>query len=247
MRIAFVSDVHGNLHALEAVLMDLQVAGPFDRIVGGGDYTVGGAFPKESLNRVRNLGWDYVRGNADEETVEQATGGRIPVHNRPAGMELDAQTIETVNWGVARLSPDDIAFLSGLEIQWTIEGPSGQRLVYVHATPDSTWPGYPPDVDESVFLPMFEQTGADVLLHGHIHHAYLRDVSAGRLGCVGSVGLPFDGDPRPCYLVAEDSGSGWTLEHRRVSYNNQRYADALLASGTPYPDAPARRVLTGVP
>lgn len=243
-RLAFVSDVHGNLPALEAVLEELQRLEPFDRVIGGGDYTAGGAYPKESLDRMRQRGWDFVRGNADEWIVEIATGGRIPAQAYPPDAAPDANLRETLAWIAGKLDDDDIDFLANLDIPWSMTGPSGQTIVYVHATPSSTHPGYPPDADESIFVPMFAETGADVLLHGHIHYAYLREISAGTLGCVGSVGLPFDRDPRPCFLIATDDGTGWSLEHRRVSYDNEAYATALEASGMPHAAEPARRVRT---
>src|SRR5690554_4699941 len=137
-RIAFVSDVHGNLPALEAVLTELERHEPFDRVVGGGDYVAGGVFPQECLDRRRALEWDFVRGNADEWIVDTATAGRIPA--RGAGSEIrpgEAER-ETMTWCVERLTEESIDFLADLPIDWTIDGPSGQKLVYVHATPTST-------------------------------------------------------------------------------------------------------------
>lgn len=243
-RIAIVSDVHGNLPALEAVLEELERHEPFDRVVGGGDYIAGGAYPKESLDRMRRQGWDFVRGNADEWIVDIATNGEVPARNYPAGSEPDGNLRETLAWGADKLVQEDIDFLAGLGIDWSINGPSGQKLVYVHSTPSSTHPVYGPDTDEAQVVPMFEETGANVLLHGHIHFAYLREISAGRLGCVGSVGLPFDRDPRPCFLIATDDGTGWVLEHHRVTYDNEAYAIAVQSSGIPHSDATVRRIRT---
>lgn len=243
-RLAFVSDVHGNLPALEAVLEELERLEPFDRVIGGGDYTTGGAFPQECVSRIRPLGWDFVRGNADEWTVDIATERLIPAVGYPPEMALGDDERATLAWGVERLDEDSIKFLGSLPLVWSMTGPSGQKIVFVHATPNSAHLGYAPDADESIFIPMFEQTSADVLLHGHIHHAYLREISVGKLGCIGSVGLPFDRDPRPCFLIATDDGTGWTLEHRRVTYDNEAYATALDASGMPDGTERARLVRT---
>jgi predicted phosphodiesterase len=243
-RIAFVSDVHGNLPALEAVLEELQKLEPFDRVVGGGDYAAGGAYPQECLARVRPLGWDFVRGNADEWMVEIATGGRIPAKGHVPEAVPNAAVRELLAWGAGRLGDDDIDFLAGLELVWSMTGPSGQNLVFAHATPTSTHISFPPDAADSIVLPMFDETGADVFLHGHIHYAYLRQTSKGMLGCVGSVGLPFDRDPRPCFLIATDDGTGWHLEHRRVTYDNESYAVSLIESGIPHAEDAARHVRT---
>ena len=243
-RVAFVSDVHGNLPALEAVLEELAREQPFDRVVGGGDYVAGGVYPKESLDRMRRQSWDFVRGNADEWVVHIATNGEAPARNYPPGSEPSGALRESLAWGADKLAQEDIDFLAGLDIDWSLFGASGQKLVYVHSTPESTHPVYGPDTEESSIVPMFYETGADVLLHGHIHVAYLRDTSAGRIGCVGSVGLPFDRDPRPCFLIATDDGTGWVLEHRRVTYDNEAYAIAVQGSGIPHSDAAMRRIRT---
>src|SRR5947207_14587102 len=65
MRIAIVSDVHGNLRAFEAVLADLRKVAP-DLVVQGGDLAYGGAHPAEIVDKIRALGWPGVRGNTDE-------------------------------------------------------------------------------------------------------------------------------------------------------------------------------------
>lgn len=244
-RIAFVSDVHGNLPALEAVLEELERQEPFDRVVGGGDYVAGGVFPAECLARQRTAGWDFVRGNSDEWVVEIATGGRIPAQGAGSELKPDEAQRETMQWCAERLDNESIDFLSTLPIEWSMTGPSGQKLVFVHATPTSTHPGFPPDVEEEVLLPMFAETGADVLLHGHIHFAYLRDLGDRRIGCVGSVGQPFDRDPRPCFLIATDDGAGWRLQHHRVTYDNESYIVDLEQTTMPHAELNVSRIRSG--
>ena len=65
MRFAVVTDIHGNLTALEAVIADLEQVGP-DLVVQGGDLVAGGHRPVEVLDRVRDRGWPGVQGNTDE-------------------------------------------------------------------------------------------------------------------------------------------------------------------------------------
>jgi predicted phosphodiesterase len=243
-RIAFVSDIHGNLPALEAVLEELERHEPFDRVVGGGDYAAGGAFPRQCLERLPVTGWDFVRGNADEWVVEIATNNRVPARGYVAEVVPNAQTRESMAWTADQLTDDQVEMLAGLPIDWSITGPSGKKLVFVHATPSSTHIGFPPDAPLDVVLPMFAETGADVLLHGHIHHAYIREVDGGTIGCVGSVGMPFDRDPRPCILIATDDGTGWRVAHHRVTYDIEAYITYLLESTMPHAEEYARRVRT---
>lgn len=243
-RVAFVSDIHGNLPALEAVLEQLARREPFDRVVGGGDYATGGLYPNECIDRVRAAGWDFVRGNADEWLVEIATDGEIPAQGWVSEVAPDEQAKDVMRWNIEHLALDSVSFLAGLPIDWSMSGPSGRNLVFVHATPTSTHLGYPPDASEDIFLPMFEQTGADVLLHGHIHHAYLRTIGDLTLGCVGSVGLPFDRDPRACFAIATDDGTGWRVEHIRVPYDREAYLTSVMESTMPHVDGYAAKIRT---
>ena len=65
MRVAIVSDIHGNLRAFQAVLADLRQVAP-DLVVHGGDLAYGGGHPAEIIDQIRSLGWTGVRGNTDE-------------------------------------------------------------------------------------------------------------------------------------------------------------------------------------
>jgi predicted phosphodiesterase len=233
MRVAFVSDVHGNLPALEGVLAELARRGPFDTTVGGGDYVFGGAYPGECLAEIRRSGWPCVRGNTDEWVVEAATNGSVPAQGYEPEQAHTAALRAVDAWAADRLDDDDIAFLESLPLDWRATGPSGQTLAFVHATPWSTHPVVMPDADEATAQRMLDAAGTDVLLYGHIHIAYVRRVGAHTLACVGSVGMPFDGDPRSCFLIATDEGGGWQLEHVRVPYDRDAYVATLLASGLP--------------
>src|SRR5215211_7069610 len=116
MRIAFVSDIHGNWPALEAVLAELERRGPFEVIVGGGDFVFGGAFPAETLAAVREQGWPCIRGNTDEWVVEAATGGSVPAQGYEPEQEHTATQRQIDAWAADRLEDDAIAFLEGLPL-----------------------------------------------------------------------------------------------------------------------------------
>lgn len=232
-RLAIISDVHGNRPALEAVLAEVDQRGPFDALVGGGDYAFGGAFPDESLALVVARGMACVRGNTDEWLIEAATDGRVPARGYEPE-QAHSELLRAVDaWGAARVSAAHQQMLTDLPISWETTGPSGQKLVFTHATPWSTHPVVLPDAPEEMARRMLDEAGAEALLYGHIHLAYTRDVGGRTLACVGSVGMPFDGDWRPCFAIAEDDGSGWRVEHVRVEYDREAYLAALLASGIP--------------
>ena len=233
MRVAFVSDIHGNLPALQAVLADLDAHGSYDAVVGGGDFAFGGAFPERSVATVRERGWPSVRGNTDEWIIEAATAGRVPAQNYPPDQAHSGIMLQVDEWAARALGPDSLHFLAKLPLDWRTTGPSGKTLAFVHATPWSTHPVVLPDADGSVVTRMLDEAQADTLVYGHIHHAYVREVAGRTVACCGAVGVPFDGDVRPCYLVATDDGNGWSLEHRRVTYNRDAYLSELARSGIP--------------
>lgn len=233
VRIAFVSDVHGNLPALQAVLDELGRRPDITTFVGGGDYAFGGAYPQRVIETMRQHGFECVRGNTDEWVLESATAGRIAARGYTPAEAHSAALMAVDDWAARILNPDSIRFLADLPMDWRTTGPSGQRLVFVHATPWSTHSSVQPDADESMLIRMLDEAEADVLLYGHIHKAYIRNVGERTVACVGAVGIPLDGDERPCFLIAQDDGSGWQLEHVRVAYGRDIYLSDLARSGLP--------------
>ena len=233
MRVAFVSDVHGNAPALQAVIAGLDASGPYDTIVGGGDFAFGGAYPERAVATVRERGWPSVRGNTDEWIIEAASFGRIPAQGYSPEQAHSGSMLQVDEWAAKALSQESLRFLADLPIEWRTTGPSGKSLVFVHATPWSTHPVVLHDADESALTKMLDEARTDTLVYGHIHHAYVRSIGERTVACCGAVGVPFDGDERPCYLVATDDGSGWTLEHQRVTYNRDQYLSELARSSLP--------------
>ncbi|MEX1158806.1 MAG: metallophosphoesterase family protein [Thermomicrobiales bacterium] len=233
MRVAFVSDIHGNAPALQAVLAELDGSGPYDAIVGGGDFATGGAYPERVVATVRERGWPSVRGNGDEWIIESASSGRVPARGY-APQQTPSELILRINdWAAKALSQESLRFLVDLPLEWRTTGPSGKTLVFVHSTPSSTHPIVLPDAEESVLTAMLDETRADTFVYGHIHRAYVREIGERTVACCGAVGFPLDGDERPCFLIATDDGSGWALEHRRVTYNRDQYLSDLARSGIP--------------
>jgi diadenosine tetraphosphatase ApaH/serine/threonine PP2A family protein phosphatase len=245
MRLAFVSDMHGNWAAFEAVLAELDRRGPFDAVYGGGDFAFNGLYPGECVQAVIDRGWESVRGNTDEWLVEAATDGATPAQNVPPGMEHTGEMKERDQWAAERMSTEQIDFLKGLPLSIEVEGPSGQSLTIVHATP---WSAHPPvwaDAEESEKREMIDRAGTDALVYGHVHHAYQQEIDGKTIACAGAVGSPFDGDPRACFAIVTDDGDGWRFEHVRVDYDSEGYARELEASDIPGAADTARSIRTG--
>lgn len=247
MRLAFVSDMHGNFPAFEAVLAELERRGPFDAIYGGGDYAFNGLYPAECVQTLIDRGWECVRGNTDEWLVEAATDGAVPAQNVPDGMEHSGALRERDEWTAAKMSPAQIEFLKALPLSLEFTGPSGQTLALVHATP---WSSHPPvwhDADVAEKREMLDRAGSDALIYGHIHYAYQQDIDGKTICCMGATGSPFDGDTSACFAIATDDGDGWAFEHVRAEYGVEGYAQELEASDMPGADGAAKIVRTASP
>lgn len=244
MRLAFVADMHGNLPAFEAVVAEIERQRPFDAILGGGDYILGGPFPAGCVQLLIDLGWECVRGNAEEVVVHVATDGASPVRNAPPELMSNESLLELARWSLDRMSGAQIEFLQSLPLKLTFTGPSGQTLTLVHATPWSAHPIVWSDASEGAKRELLDRAGTDALMYGHIHYAYQEVIDGRTLCCTGSAGLPFDGDLRPCFAIATDDGDGWTFEHVRVDYDYEAYARGAEDSDMPDAAEVARQIRT---
>ena len=237
MRIAIVSDIHGNMAAFEAVLEDLRQTSP-DLILHGGDLPHGGSSPAEIVDRIRDLGWQGVAGNTDEmlwdpQSLREFASQSPHLATMWAAIEeMAAATREA-------LGEERIAWLRSLPRSLTLP-----PLALVHASPGSTWKspahGAPDDELEGVYGPL----GQPVAIHAHIHHAYIRKVpSAMIVANTGSVSLSLDGDRRAAYLLLDDG----TPSIRRVEYDVDKEVKALFACGLPHADWIAKTLESACP
>jgi len=132
MRVAIVSDIHGNRTAFEAVLADLRHTAP-DLILHGGDLADSGASPAQIVDRVRDLGWPGVLGNTDEMLAEPESLTEFAKHS-PKLQPLFEVIAEMAAATRELLGEERLAWLRGLPLVQT-QGP----LALVHAGPASAW------------------------------------------------------------------------------------------------------------
>ncbi len=196
MRVAVVSDVHGNLTALEAVVADLKTQAP-DLVLQGGDLALIGPRPAEAVELVRQMGWPSVMGNTDEIVFDAA--------NR--GLEL-AKAPQLRPW--LKTLFDDLA-------PWARERLSQDQIAWLRRTPDTELEG------------VYGVLGARLVVYGHIHRPYVRRLRRLIVANAGSVGLPYDGDPRASYLFIDGS----TVTTRRVEYDLDLARTEAVQSGFP--------------
>jgi predicted phosphodiesterase len=229
MRIAIVSDIHGNRTAFEAVLADLRQTAP-DLTLHGGDLADGGASPVEIVDAIRGLGWPGVSGNTDEMLFRPASlaefASQSPSLQSLLGMlgEMAVATREA-------LGEERLAWLRGLP-RMLVHGP----MALVHASPASTWRAPTPESTDAELEAVYGPLGQPVAVYGHIHRPFVRHIAGLTVANTGSVGLPYDGDRRAAYLLLDDS----TPTIRRVEYDVNKELKALAGCGLPHADWAAK-------
>jgi predicted phosphodiesterase len=236
MRIAIVSDMHGNRTAFEAVLEDLRQTSP-DLILHGGDLADGGASPVDIVDQIRDLGWQGVLGNADEmlfkpESLTDFASQSPQLKSMFAAVEeMAAATRET-------LREERLTWLSSLP-RMQIHAP----ISLVHASPESTWRAPPPEASDAELDSVYRPLGQPVAVYAHIHRPFIRGVSGITVANTGSVGLSYDGDRRAAYLLLD----GFEPTIRRVEYDLDRELKALSVCGLPHADWIGKMLVSAQP
>lgn len=210
MKVAIISDIHANLAALEAFPEQ-----DCNRILCLGDLVDYGPNPKEVIRWIRERGAVCVRGNHD-----QAAGYQTDPHCSTPFMRLAAATL---HYTLDVLSSAESQYLQRLPIQGelTIEK---TRFYLVHATPTDPLYGYCAASSER-WVKELEWVDADVILTGHTHIPFVRQIGAKKLVNPGSLGQPKTGNPEACYAVWQDG----TVTLKRYAYPVESTVSAILA------------------
>jgi putative phosphoesterase len=211
VRIAALSDIHGNLPALEAVLADVERE-DVGAIVVPGD-TVSGPWAAEAFDVLAKTGARIVRGNADRLVLERDDG------------LLGA-------WSADRLGEERLAAVAAwpLALELDIDG-LGIVLV-CHSTPASDDPIYTRITPDDELIATLGPVGADALVCGHTHMQYDRRLSSGlRLVNPGSVGLPYEGRRGAFWALL-----GPDVEFRHTEYDVEATVESIRALGAPVPE-----------
>jgi len=237
MTVAALYDIHGNLHALDAVLGELSHLRP-DVVLVGGD-VVAGPFPHEVLERLRAFGdrVRFIRGNADRE-VAKRIGGAAPA---PAAPGTDTWG-ERAGWAAARLTPRDREFLSGLPLALSLDIEGLGPTLFCHATPRSDEEIVTRVSPEARVAAALAGVKERLVICGHTHIQYDRWVGPTRLVNAGSVGLAYEGRPAAFWTLL-----GPALEPRSTAYDHPAAAEAVRRLGFPGGEDYAARYLLAPP
>ena len=221
--LALLYDVHGNLPALEAVIADAEAAGAEGWILGG-DYALFGGWPAETVARLRTLERaSWIRGNGERWTAD------------PDAAPDNAVVPGAIAAAREALGADVVADLASLPFSCPHDG-----MLVCHGSPLSDVRSFAAGADAGDDDELLDGTDAPRVLFGHTHLPFTR-TSAGGVELVnpGSVGMPFDGDPRAAYALLAGDG---TIEHRRVGYDHAASAERVRGLGGEWAEVVARRI-----
>ena len=238
MRVAVFSDIHANIHALDAVLADIERQG-VDRLICLGDLVGYGAFPNEVIARIRERDIPTIMGNYDDGIGYERN--ECGCAYKTEGERARGQ--ESIAWTTQTVSPENKAFLRRLPLKLEL-GVNGFRVAFVHGSPRRINEYLYEDRPLSSLEKVLDASGADILVCGHTHLPYHRRIGARHVVNVGSVGKPKHGDPRACYAVLGLNG-GFSVEFRYGDYDFEAAAAAVESVGLPGGFASALR--TGTP
>ena len=234
MRVAIVSDIHGNRRAFDAVLSELRLVSP-DMIVHGGDLSAGGTRPAEIIDQIRQLGWPGVRGNTDEMLWDP---------QRLTEYAAAQPKLAPILSRVAETIPPTRAILGEERLRWLATLPPEhvhESFTLVHASPKDLWGAPAPNASDEELRTTYASLAAQVVVYGHIHCPYIRKLRGTTVVNTGSVSQSYDGDRRASYLVIE----GESLTIRRVEYDVEAEANELLNCGLPHAGWLSRILLAG--
>ena len=229
-RLALISDIHGNLSALEAVLDELKAEG-IHRVACLGDVAADGPQPCEVLERLAALRCPVVMGNADAEIL-----GLIPVSDAPE-MRMVA---DAARWCAAILNDDHRAFMSGFErrLETVL---AGRSLLLFHGSPDDFHAKLPPSISDELLREAFAGFSADITAGGHTHMQMARPLDGAFFINPGSIGMAYDTGPGESfrfaayaeYAVITCTEDTFRVELRKVAFDLDAHLAALRKSDMP--------------
>lgn len=230
MKTAIISDIHGNIDALDSVLKDIKEEG-CSKIFCLGDVAMAGPEPKETIKKIRTLidtmDFHIIQGNTDEmlsvfsfdifKAIEQVSVVMASAYNADSKL----------------LNDEEKRFLAELPKQKEFNI-SGIKILLVHGSPRKNNENIYPDLKIEQVEEMIKATDANIIFCGHTHIpcGYQTNTEQTIVN-VGSVGRPFSDSPKSCYVVLDinEENSSFTLKHKFVSYDVELACEKLQKRG----------------
>lgn len=224
MKLAILSDVHGNAHALSAVLEDVAGEAP-DKVLGAGDMVGCSVYPggPQVLEMLRDAGVEWVRGNEEERLVGLT---------RPDGGDIFKYSVQflPLRYRAGQFTERDMAELAALPVRLHVPGPYGEDVLVCHASPYDLFHTPYLGIDASMEADL-ARVAENVIALGHYHLPWHRTWRDKLLVMAGSAGLPLRGKKDEVdYLILEAHRDGWQFRYKAVPYDGQAALRAALES-----------------
>lgn len=242
LRLAVLSDVHGNLVALEAVRRAIRKERP-DATLVAGDLVFNGPDPAGAIDDLREMEADgalIVAGNTDIAVADFDYGAAFPWF----GEGVPASFSAAAEWAHAVLGEERLDWLRRLPAERRLRD-DGTLVLLTHASPGSQTAGFDADLDAAVTLERLSRTDARVICCGHTHLPEVRDFGWKVIVNAGSAGWVFDGDPTASWALVSLDGETVSAEIRRTEFDALAVANAISARGLPGDVYRAATVRTG--
>ena len=233
--IGLIGDIHANLPALEAVLAHAREHGARE-FWNVGDLVGYGPYPDEVVQLLKREGVLSLAGNYDLKTLQvKQKKEKWKRTKRP-------EKLLAFEWAYNHLSQDSLDYLKTLPLEYRL-ALHGRRILLTHGSPASNEEALTPDTPDQHLRGLAQKAGADLIIFGHSHQPFTRQVDGVWFVNTGSVGRPDDGDPRAAYALLHLAPDSLDVSHHRVEYDIERTAAAVREHGLP--DSFARIFLYG--
>jgi len=231
MRILYVSDIHANYPALQAVVNYFHQ--PFDLVLNGGDTTVYGPFPNETINWLRKNNVLSILGNTDRHILTLLNGKTF---RKPKKAEKRIM----YGWTVAELSPDNRAWLMKQPLSRTIKlEVAGHKrcrrcsLGMFHGSPEDPDEFLFANTPECRFLELAANCRHRIITVGHSHSPFYKQFDDIHFINPGSTGRMFDGNPKASCAVIEVTAASVKVKHYRIPYPIRVVVEAIESQRLP--------------
>lgn len=225
MRLAILSDIHGNRLALDAVLTDIHAQGQVDAYWLLGDFVALGYDPVGVLEQVTTLPNAYfIRGNTDRYTATGEHPALLSLEKLQAEPAMVSRVLEmgrNFAWTQGFVTGAGwLDWLANLPLEVKTTLPDGTRVLGVHAAPGTDdGQGIHPKLSDDELYKLVGTAGAQLIFVGHTHVALDRTVEGIRVVNLGSVSNPVTPDLRASYVLLDADENGYQVELRRVEYD----------------------------
>jgi predicted phosphodiesterase len=222
-KLAILSDIHGNLPALEAVLADLKNF-EIDQVIIPGDVINFGPFPNETAEIVIQNRWPVLRGNNEYFLLDFNTSRAPAEWNDPVQFAPTA-------WLAKTFDPKLKSHIQYWPDTLHPRFPDAPPILVCHGTPSSAWDSIYHTMSDDEIDKILMDTEAEFVICGHTHLPMDRQVYRRRIFNPGSVGIPLDGLFSASYMILEGDSNGWNPTFRRVPFDRERVMDGFKTSG----------------